>query len=650
MFFKKNKTVSSLFYLQQNGQYGQVGLDDSDSAIEQFVAFEKKSWTNGRGLLTLSSSIRKKRLLFSLFIVVSVFFLFTARSAQLQIIQGKGYLALSNQNKERTELLIPSRGLISDAKGVPLAWNEPAFVLTMTIADLPKTDEREKMFEDISKLIGLQPTDLDLLISQYASHPYDPIPIEKDLPYESAIRLAIEIKKFPGFSLNTRTKRVYSSSAPSLSHIIGYTGTLSIEDLERYKENNYQSIDLVGKTGIEFQDEALLRGIPGKLIYEVDALGNKKSILSKEDPVLGSNLTLSIDASFQKYIEQQLQLTFDRVGASRGSVVAIDPRSGAVRALVSLPTFDANEFVDGITQDRYDALLNNEDHPLFPRAIAGEFPSGSTLKPIIAYAALAESIISEHTSFLSTGGLRIGQWFFPDWKGGGHGITDVRKAISESVNTFFYIVGGGYDATSGLGVSRINEYARKFGFGSQTGIDLPAEADGFLPSKEWKEEVKKERWYVGDTYHLAIGQGDFLTTPLQMASATATIANGGKKIKPYVVESGDGLGIHRIKHETPVAIENLDTKALSLVRQGMRQTVTSGSARSLNNLPVEIAGKTGTAQTYGNQPYHSWFTGFGPYDEASIALVVLIEEGGESNDAAVPLARSILDWWFTNGE
>jgi penicillin-binding protein 2 len=180
-----------------------------------------------------------------------------------------------------------------------------------------------------------------------------------------------------------------------------------------------------------------LRGVPGKLIYEVDALGNKKSILSKEDPVLGSNLTLSIDASFQKYIEQQLQLTFDRVGASRGSVVAIDPRSGAVRALVSLPTFDANEFVDGITQNRYDALVNNEDHPLFPRAIAGEFPSGSTLKPVIAYAALAESIINAHTSFLSTGGLRIGQWFFPDWKGGGHGVTDVRKAISESVNTFF---------------------------------------------------------------------------------------------------------------------------------------------------------------------------------------------------------------------
>jgi len=494
MFFKKQKSSPSLFHLQQDGRYGELDLDDSDSAIEQFITFEKKLWKHERSLLTLTPSIRKKRLVLSLFIVISIFFLFIARSAQLQIIQGKEYEALSNQNKERIELIIPSRGTIYDRKGTVLAWNEPAFILTMTIADLPKIDEREKLFEQISTLIGLQPTDLDLLISQYSSHPYDPIAIEDDLPYESAIRLAIEMKHFPGFSLNTRTKRVYSSSVPSFSHIIGYTGPLSVTDLERYKEKNYQLIDLVGKTGIEFQYESLLRGIPGTLIYEVDALGNKKSILSKEDPVLGSNLTLSIDASFQKYIEQQLQLTFDRVGVSRGSVVAIDPRSGAVRALVSLPTFDANEFVDGIGQNRYDALLNNEDHPLFPRAIAGEFPSGSTLKPIIAYAALAESIIGEHTSFLSTGGLRIGQWFFPDWKEGGHGVTDVRKAISESVNTFFYIIGGGYDATTGLGVSRINEYASRFGFGSPTGIDLPSEADGFLPSKEWKEEIKKERW------------------------------------------------------------------------------------------------------------------------------------------------------------
>ena len=583
-------------------------------------------------------------------IVLAVAALFIGRSAHLQIIRGEHFTVLSSQNKERVELVLPSRGLISDSEGTPLAWNEPAFVLTMTAVDLPLSEERDTLFARVANLIGAQPTDLDLLLSQYAARPYDAIPIADDLPYESAIRLAIEVSDLPGFSLTTRTKRIYSSSAPSLSHLLGYTGSLSVADFEEYEGEGYRLIDSIGKVGIEREHESLLRGIPGKLVYEVDALGRKLSILGKEDPTEGSNLTLTVNADFQKYIETQLQATLDRVGASRGSVVALDPRTGAVHALVSLPTYDVNEFSEGISTDRYAALTQDEDQPLFFRAISGEFPSGSTFKPVVAYAALAEGIVSEHTSFVSSGGLRIGQWFFPDWKAGGHGVTDIRKALSESVNTYFYIIGGGFDTVTGLGVERIVDYAERFGFGSLTGIDVPSEADGFLPSKEWKQDVKGERWYVGDTYHLAIGQGDFLTTPLQMAVATGVIANGGKKVTPYVVGSADGFGEQILQHAPPTDIDGLDSYALSIVRQGMRQTVTQGSARSLSTLSETVAGKTGTAQTPGDRPYHSWFTGFGPYEDPSIALVVLIEEGGESNDAAVPLARQILDWWFLYGD
>lgn len=652
MFRFRRSSSHTLFRLQQDGRFGILDEDATETELESFVArgMSARCRSQGRGSVPLTTSVPLKRMRFGIGIVLAVAVLFIGRSVHLQVIRGEYYTALSSQNKERVELVLPSRGLISDSEGTPLAWNEPAFVLTMTAADLPLGEERNDLFARVANLIGAQPTDLDLLLSQYAARPYDAIPIADDLPYESAIRLAIEVSDFPGFSLTTRTKRIYFSSALSLSHLLGYTGSLNETDFEAHAGEGYRLIDSIGKVGIEQEYESLLRGIPGKLVYEVDALGRKLSILAKEDPTLGSNVTLTVNSVFQKFIEIQLQATLERVGASRGSVVALDPRTGAVHALVSLPTYDVNEFSEGISIDRYTSLLEDEDQPLFFRAISGEFPSGSTFKPVVAYAALAEGIVSEHTSFVSSGGLRIGQWFFPDWKVGGHGVTDIRKALSESVNTYFYIIGGGFDTVTGLGVERIVDYAGRFGFGSPTGIDLPSEADGFLPSKDWKENVKGERWYVGDTYHLAIGQGDFLTTPLQMAVATGVVANGGKIVIPYVVESADGFGKEILQHSLPTDIDGLDSYALSIVRQAMRQTVTQGSARSLNALSKAVAGKTGTAQTPGDQPYHSWFTGFGPYEDPSIVLVVLIEEGGESNDAAVPLARQILDWWFLYGQ
>jgi penicillin-binding protein 2 len=284
---------------------------------------------------------------------------------------------------------------------------------------------------------------------------------------------------------------------------------------------------------------------------------------------------------------------------------------------------------------------------MFPRAVAGEYPSGSTFKPFVAYAALSEGLVDAHSSFVSTGGVRIGQWFFPDWKAGGHGVTDVRKAIAESVNTYFYIIGGGYNDFTGLGVKRIREYAEKFGFGSKMGVDLPSEAPGFLPSKDWKQEAKGERWYVGDTYNLAIGQGDVLVSPLQMATATAKVANGGKDITPRVVEEIDG---EPTAPPSVPDIEDLDERAMQIVREGMRRTVTVGSARYLQTVPTPVAGKTGTAQTPGDKPTHAWFTGFGPYEDPNITLAVLVENGGGGSEVAVPLARDIFNWWFENNQ
>lgn len=337
-----------------------------------------------------------------------------------------------------------------------------------------------------------------------------------------------------------------------------------------------------------------------------------------------------------------------KAGLKRGAAVVLDPRNGEVISLVSLPTFDNNLFARGITLDEYKALADSPDQPLFSRAVSGEYPSGSTIKPIVAAAALQEKIITEFTSFLSTGGLRVGQWSFPDWKAGGHGQTNVKKAIAESVNTFFYYIGGGYDTFVGLGVDKMVSYFRKFLLGDQLGIDLPNEAKGFVPTKEWKEATKKEKWYVGDTYHIAIGQGDLIVTPLQVAAYTMAFANGGTIYQPHLVKEltrPDGTVVKTIESKT-LASHLIDPANIEIVREGMRQTVTSGSARSMNALPVAVAGKTGTAQWSSKKNPHAWFTGFAPYNNPEMVITVLVEEGKEGSAIASPIAREFLAWYF----
>ncbi len=642
MFFK-NKNKSKVFVIQQDGNFGDIRDSFENSFDTEADSIMKKDHA-------LATSIPKKRLQFGLTIFLLVMVLFISRAGYLQIVQGKHFSSLAEGNKYRTVRIVPPRGDIYDRDGELLAENIPAFVLTMTIADLPKDKpERQEVFNRVIVISGIQQTDIDLLLTDYSKRPYDPVPILRNIEYESAMRLAIELSDLPGFKLQTTAQRYYPAASFSLSHVLGYTGKINIAEYESLREEGYRPIDTIGKIGIEKSLEDVLRGKPGSTKYEVNARGNESSIVSRVEAISGSDITLGIDLDFQKFIETRLQNTLNYSNAKRASVVALDPQTGSVRALVSLPSFDNNVFAQGISQKEYTALIEDKNNPLFFRAISGEFPSGSVFKPFVLFAALKERIVSEHTSFLSTGGLRINQWYFPDWKAGGHGITDARKAISESVNTYFYIIGGGFDQVVGLGVDKITQYASYFGFGSKTGIDLPNEGDGFLPSKEWKQEAKGEQWYVGDTYHLAIGQGDFLTTPLQMAVATSVVANGGTLIQPHVVEKigkPESMNVSAVKKKE---IEGLEAYSMKIVREAMRQTVTTGSARSMASLPKAVAGKTGTAQTIGDRPYHSWFTGFGPYNDPTISIVVLIEEGGESNAAAVPLAREILYWWFTQG-
>ena len=596
----------------------------------------------------------------ALLIFVSILY---AKVAWLQILKGDYYYTMAEGNRIRIERIEAKRGVIYDRNFKPLVRNKANFLLYLVPADLPEDEgELENIITKISDILdSVTADDIKAELSKVdrgSLEAYLPLFIVDDIEYEQAMKIYLESSSWPGVILSNKTKREYlyvegsekaeeGETSVTLSHILGYTSKINSQELEEFGDE-YLPIDYIGKMGIEYFWENELKGQGGKKQIEVDALGKEKKIIGQEDVVDGNNLILSLDVEEQIKLEEILNKQLENIGLTRAVAIVMNPQNGEIIAMVSTPSYNNNKFAAGISQGEYSDLINDSDNPLFNRGISGEYPSGSTIKPVMAAAALQEGVISENTSFLSVGGIRIGQWFFPDWRAGGHGRTDVRKAIADSVNTFFYYIGGGSDDFQGLGVDRIVEYGKLFGLDAQTGVDLAGEASGFLPTQEWKEEVKGERWYIGDTYHLAIGQGDLLVTPLQVAAYTSVFANGGRLYRPHFVKeilsSNDEL-IKEIE-EDPVRENFINSYNIHVVKQGMRQAVTSGSARRLSSLPVEAAGKTGTAQWSTTKNTHAWFTGFAPYDNPEVVITVLIEEGGEGSDTAVPVAQQFLQWYF----
>jgi len=589
-----------------------------------------------------------------IFVLALFMAIILARVAWLQIIKGDYYYNLAEGNRIRIARIEANRGIIYDSSNRPLVRNVANFLLYFVPADLPENEqEKRSIIERLSQILGtLSPADIENILTAVkpkSLESYQPLFVTDNIEYNKAMLLYLESDKMPGVYLSNKTKREYNLSSLSLSHILGYTSKINQTELDKYG-SEYLPIDYIGKTGIENFWENELKGQSGKKQIEVDALGKEKKIINQLAGADGHNLVLSIDIDLQKKLEETITNALKKSKLNKACAIALDPNNGEILALVSLPSYNNNLFARGITNDEYQALVSHPDQPLFNRCTSGEYPSGSTIKPVLAAAALEEGIINENTSFISTGGLRIGEWFFPDWKVGGHGVTNVRKAIAESVNTFFYYIGGGYGDFVGLGIDRMVRYEKIFGLGKQTGIDIIGEAKGFLPTKDWKETIKGERWYVGDTYHAAIGQGDITVTPLQVANYTAVFANGGLLYRPHFIRqvlSSDDKIIRQVDHK-PIKSNVVSSENIKIVREGMRQTVTFGSARSLASAPVAVAGKTGTAQWSSNKPNHAWFTGFAPYDKPQIVITILIEQGGEGSSVAVPIAREVLEWYFSN--
>lgn len=595
---------------------------------------------------------------------VFLFFLLIllGRVAWLQIARGDYYYDLAEGNRIRIERIEAKRGVIYDRLGRPLVRNTANFLLYFIPADLPKDkEEKNKIIKRISEILeNISYDEIQNILSkvkQNTLEAYQPLFVADNIAYEKAMLLYLESDNMSGVILSNKTRREYAmvdsdfcrsaGDCLSLSHILGYTGKINDRELSEFG-SEYLPIDYIGKMGIEYFWENELKGVSGQKQIEVDALGKEKKIINQEPGEDGHNLVLSLDSDLQIKLEEIIMENLKRLKLSKSAAVVLDPNNGEILAMVSTPSYDNNTFARGITAQEYQELDSNLDNPLFNRCISGEYPSGSIFKPIVSAAALEEGLINENTSFNSVGGIRIGEWFFPDWLAGGHGTTDVRRAIAESINTFFYYIGGGYQDFAGLGVDRISQYGKLFGLGSQLGVDLAGEASGFLPTKKWKEETKGENWYIGDTYHLAIGQGDILVTPLQAATFTAVFANGGDLYRPHLVSR-----ILNSDDQNIAVIENFPTRSgfisdynIEIVRQGMRRTVTAGSARSLQSVPVAVAGKTGTAQWSSQKNTHAWFTGFAPYDNPEIVITILIEEGGEGSDTAVPIAKEFLEWYF----
>ncbi len=575
------------------------------------------------------------------------------RIIYLQGVRGNYFFETAEDNRIRIHVIPAKRGSIFDRQNRPLVTNTTSFALVIVPQDLPRDPrERTHVLQKTAALTALREEDLTSILEEYKKYSFEAITVREGIPYETALTVQVKSADLPGIRVESGSDRRYTnvygavttSTPQSLSHLIGYVGKLSKKELEEKYMLGYTPLDRIGKIGIEAQYEDFLRGNYGKKKVEVDVSGREQLVLAEIAPTAGRHVVLGINSEWQKHLEDALKRALRAANAKRGSAIALDPQTGTIRAFVSLPTYDNNDFIGGISAEKYQELVQDSNQPLFNRALSGQYPSGSTIKPMLATAALEESIITRATTVLSTGGLEVGQWFFPDWKAGGHGATTIVKALAESVNTFFYIIGGGYRDTKGLGVEKITTYLHFFGFGDRLGIDLPGEATGFIPSPTWKEQAKHEQWYIGDTYNISIGQGDLLVTPLQIAVATAAIANGGTLYRPHLVEriidpvSGEVQPVEpQIIRELPIKKEHL-----ALARAGMRACVQTGSCRALAVLPISVAGKTGTAQWSREKNTHAWFTGFAPHDDPRFVITIMIEEGGEGSKTALPVAAEFL--------
>lgn len=570
------------------------------------------------------------------------------RLTNLQVTQGYENRYLAEGNRIRRQITVAPRGAIVDRTGAPLVTNKPGYSLDIIPSDLPiKKVDRQIVYEAVAKVVNLPLDAIADQINQAGLSSLDPVTIKGNLAREEALVYEIRFNNLAGVRVSYTPSRQYDMTS-GLSHLIGYTSRMTEQDVKKHPD--YSHTAPIGRSGLESSFDTVLRGQEGITEIEVNANGQYQRSLHDSLPKIGQTLQLTLDVGLQQEMAAALEEAMQKNGVKQSVGIAMDPHTGGILASVSLPNYDNNIFAQGMSGQDLHTINNNPDKPLLNRAVDGLYPAGSTIKPFVATAALQEGTIKPNTTLdTSIGKIKIGQWEFPDWKV--HGTSDVKQAIAESNDIFFYALGGGWDKIPGLGVERLRRYYQMFGFGQETGVDYTSEQTGLVPDPEWKKKVKKESWYIGDTYHIAIGQGDLLVTPIQLARALSSIANGGNLVTPHIVASVEDP-------ETEKIIATSFTKAkmavswdvLQTVRDGMHRTVDSetGSARSLHSLPFSSAGKTGTAQFGTEAKTHAWYIGYAPFDNPKIVVAVLVEGGGEGNAISVPVAGRVFQYHMSH--
>ncbi len=568
--------------------------------------------------------------------------------AELQITEHSHYTTLSRDNRFKLEPLPPTRGLIYDRNGVILAENLPTHSLEITPEQVENLDQTLSGLGEILEIRESDQQRFQKLLKQRRR--FESIPIRTRLNEGEVARFSVNQHRFPGVSLRADPLRHYPVTE-EIVHVLGYVGRINKEEVQTLDATDYSGTNYIGKTGVEKFYEEVLHGNVGYQQVEINVVGRPIRVLESTPPVAGENLHLSIDMTLQK-------LAYDALGENTGAIVAIDPRNGSILLMVSKPGFDPNPFVEGISAKDYKTLQESEDKPLFNRVLRGRYPPGSTVKPFIGLAGLETGVVDPSSKTFCRGYYQLPgvDHKYRDWLRSGHGEMNLEQAIVQSCDVYYY------DLAKKLGIDRIHTYLSQFGFGIKSGIDISGDLTGLLPSQEWKKKTRKAPWYIGETLIVGIGQGYFLSTPLELASATATLAARGLRYPPRVVHATSQRGAtgpdHLIQASgTPLA--GLKKYNIDHIIHAMAGVVEDkrGTARRILNDQYRIAGKTGTAQVFSvaqDEKYeveklekkmqdHALFIAFAPVEEPRIAVAVVVENGGSGSAVAAPIARQIMD-------
>jgi len=588
----------------------------------------------------------RNRAIVSILVIIIFIGLLVTRLVYLQIIDHKHYTTLSNDNRVKLIPIGPTRGLIYDRNGIVLAENLAAYRLEI----IPEqVEDMEQLLEQLATLVDIREHDLkQFKKSLRQKRTFDNIPLRFHMDDHEVARISAIQHRLPGVQIVASLNRHYPLGH-TFAHVLGYVGRKDVQDLKNIDNTNYIGTSHIGKTGIEKNYENHLHGKVGFQQVETNARGRVLRVLQQTPPTAGEDLHLTIDAPMQTVAEQAL-------GDFNGSIVSMDVRNGQILTMVSNPGFDPNHFVNGIGFKEYNALRDSDSQPLYNRALLGRYPPGSTIKPFIGLAGLKYGITNEHYEIFCPGYYIIPygeERKFRDWKKSGHGHVDLKESITESCDVYFY------DLALNLSIDRIHPFLKGFGFGEKTGIDMPSENAGLLPSRQWKRERRRQPWFPGETLNTGIGQGFLLTTPLQLATATATLANKGQAVQPRLVM---GQGLPKDKKNIDPLLATVQQQHWDYIHKAMIKVVHSqrGTARRISNKKYKVAGKTGTAQVFGikqEEEYdeentaiklrdHALFIAFAPAENPRIAVAVIVENGGGGGSVAAPIASKLIEYYM----